>query len=43
VVNAQGRLVSGSPGVQAGRLREEGVVVRDGRVVDAPVGRFSRP
>jgi methylated-DNA-protein-cysteine methyltransferase-like protein len=43
VVNAQGRIVSGSPRVQAGRLREEGVVVRDGRVVDAPVGRFARP
>jgi methylated-DNA-protein-cysteine methyltransferase-like protein len=43
VVDARGRLVSGRPRVQAGRLREEGVVVRDGRVVDAPVGRFARP
>ena len=43
VVNAQGRLVSGRPRVQAGRLRAEGVVVRDGRVVDAPVGRFAHP
>jgi methylated-DNA-protein-cysteine methyltransferase-like protein len=42
VVSAAGRLVSGHPGVQAGRLREEGVVVRRGRVVDAPIGRFAR-
>ena len=43
VVGVTGRIVSGRPGVQAERLRAEGVVVRRGRVVDAPVGRFSRP
>ena len=42
VVNAAGRLVSGSPLEQAAQLRAEGVSVRADRVVDAPVGRFSR-
>jgi methylated-DNA-protein-cysteine methyltransferase related protein len=43
VVNASGRLVAGDPVLQAQLLREEGVVVRDARVLDAPTGRFSRP
>ncbi len=42
VVNASGRLVAGDPLLQAQLLREEGVEVRDGRVRDAPSGRFSR-
>jgi methylated-DNA-protein-cysteine methyltransferase-like protein len=42
VVAAGGRLVSGHPEEQAALLRAEGVAVRDGRVVHAPVGRFSR-
>lgn len=42
VVNAAGRLVSGSPREQAALLRSEGVTVRGERVVDAPIGRFSR-
>ena len=42
VVNAAGKLVAGQPDLQAGLLAEEDVIVRNGRVVDAPVGRFSR-
>ena len=42
VVNASGQLVAGNPLLQAQLLREEGVAVRDGRVRDAPSGRFSR-
>jgi len=42
VVNAAGHLRAGQPEVQSGLLGEENVVVRDGRVIDAPVGRFSR-
>ena len=42
VVNASGRIVSGDLDLQAGLLREENVLVRDGRVVRAPIGRFSR-
>ena len=42
VVNATGKLVAGQPDLQAGLLVEEDVIVRNGRVVDAPVGRFSR-
>ncbi|MGB0111935.1 MAG: MGMT family protein [Ilumatobacteraceae bacterium] len=41
VVNASARLRSGQPEVQAELLAAEGVLVRDGRVIDAPVGRFS--
>jgi methylated-DNA-protein-cysteine methyltransferase related protein len=41
VVNATGRLVPGHEHDQAGLLRREGVDVRNGRVVRAPVGRFS--
>ncbi len=40
VVNASGQLRSSQPRVQAALLAEEGVVVRDGRVVSAPIGRF---
>lgn len=43
VVNAAGRLVPGHEREQAALLRAEGVTVRSGRVVDAPVGRFRRP
>lgn len=43
VVNAAGRLVPGHEREQSALLRAEGVTVRDGRVVAAPVGRFSRP
>ena len=42
VVNASGRLVAGDPLLQAQLLRDEDVEVRDGRVRDAPSGRFSR-
>jgi methylated-DNA-protein-cysteine methyltransferase-like protein len=42
VVNASGHLVAGDPVLQAQLLREEDVEVRDGRVLDAPWGRFSR-
>jgi methylated-DNA-protein-cysteine methyltransferase related protein len=38
VVAATGRLVAGDPDVQAALLRDEGVDVRDGRVVGAPTG-----
>ncbi len=41
VVNAAGRLVCHEPALQARLLAEENVVVRDGRVVAAPVGRFA--
>ena len=42
VVNSTGRLVPGSERRQAARLRPEGVTVRDGRVREAPLGRFRR-
>ncbi|RLE26299.1 MAG: cysteine methyltransferase [Actinobacteria bacterium] len=42
IVNASGKLVAGQPKIQAGLLGEEDVIVRNGRVVDAPIGRFSR-
>jgi methylated-DNA-protein-cysteine methyltransferase-like protein len=42
VVNATGKLVAGKSALQAGLLGEEDVIVRGGRVVDAPIGRFSR-
>jgi methylated-DNA-protein-cysteine methyltransferase related protein len=42
VVNAGGRLVAGDPILQARLLRDEGVIVSEGRVADAPIGRFSR-
>jgi alkylated DNA nucleotide flippase Atl1 len=43
VVTSAGRLVPGHEADQAGRLRAEGAVVRDGKVRSAPLGRFSRP
>ena len=43
VVTSNGRLVPGHEAQQAGRLRSEGVVVRGGRVVAAPIGRFAAP
>ena len=39
VVNAAGRLVAGDPVLQSQCLRDEGVVVADGRVTGAPIGR----
>ncbi len=41
VVRADGRLAAGDGREQATLLRAEGVVVRSGRVVDAPDGRFA--
>jgi methylated-DNA-protein-cysteine methyltransferase-like protein len=43
VVNSAGRLVPGHEREQSQLLRAEGVLVTDGRVRSAPVGRFSRP
>jgi methylated-DNA-protein-cysteine methyltransferase-like protein len=40
VVNAAGRLVPGNEAAQTALLREEDVVIRNGRVVWAPCGRF---
>jgi len=42
VVNASAHIVSGDPDLQTQLLREEDVLVRDGRVLNAPIGRFSR-
>ncbi len=41
VVNAAGRLVAGDRRRQTELLAAEDVVVRDGRVVAAPIGRFA--
>lgn len=41
VVTASGRLVPGNEREQAARLRAEDVVVSDGRVRSAPLGRFA--
>ncbi len=41
VVNAAGQLRSSDPNLQAELLAQEDVVCRNGRVVDAPIGRFS--
>ena len=43
VVNAGGRIVSAHPDEQRALLRAEGVTVDDGRVRNAPLGRFHRP
>jgi methylated-DNA-protein-cysteine methyltransferase-like protein len=43
VVTSNGRLVPGHEAVQAQRLRAEGARIASGRVVEAPLGRFSRP
>jgi methylated-DNA-protein-cysteine methyltransferase-like protein len=42
IVRGDGRIVAGNPRKQAALLRSEGVVVRGGRVVAAPLGRFRR-
>ena len=42
VVNAAGRLVPGNESEQSQLLAEEGVLVRDGRVRVAPIGRFRK-
>lgn len=42
VVNAQGRIRTTNPALQAELLAEEGVLVSGGRVLDAPTGRFRR-
>lgn len=42
VVNASGRLAPGKEAPQRDLLVGEGVVVRDGAVIDAPLGRFAR-
>ena len=42
VVNASGHLRAGDLATQSDLLRAEGVLVADGRVVEAPIGRFSR-
>ncbi len=42
VVNAQGRIRTSNPALQAELLQEEGVLVTGGRVMDAPIGRFRR-
>jgi len=42
VVNAQGRIRTGNPALQAELLAEEDVLVAGGRVLDAPIGRFRR-
>jgi len=42
VVNAQGRIRTGNPALQAELLAEEDVLVTGGRVMDAPIGRFRR-
>ncbi len=42
VVNSVGRLVPGNEHEQAALLHDEAVTVRDNRVCDAPLGRFSR-
>ncbi len=42
VVNAAGQLRAGQPELQSGLLGEEEVIVRNGRVIEAPIGRFSR-
>lgn len=41
VVDARGRLVPGHEREQGALLAAEGVLVRGGRVVDAPFGRFA--
>jgi methylated-DNA-protein-cysteine methyltransferase-like protein len=42
VVRGDGRLVAPNAAAQAAALRAEGVTLRNGRVVLAPRGRFSR-
>ena len=42
VVNVAGRLRASDDKLQTALLAEENVVVRDGRVIAAPVGRFAK-
>lgn len=42
VVDAQGRIRTSNPALQAELLQEEDVLVAGGRVLDAPIGRFRR-
>jgi len=42
VVTSNGRLIPGHEARQAERLRAEGARIASGRVVEAPLGRFSR-
>ena len=42
VVDAQGRIRTSNPALQAELLAEEDVLVAGGRVMDAPIGRFRR-
>ena len=42
VVRSDGRIATDPAAGQAALLRAEGVTVRAGRVVDAPIGRFRR-
>ena len=42
VVNSNGQLRSGNPRLQTELLAEEDVIVRNNRVVDAPIGRFAK-
>jgi methylated-DNA-protein-cysteine methyltransferase-like protein len=41
VVNAQGRIRTSNPALQAELLAEEDVLVAGGRVLRAPIGRFA--
>jgi methylated-DNA-protein-cysteine methyltransferase-like protein len=41
VVRSDGRLATEKPSRQAALLRAEGVIVRNFRVVEAPLGRFA--
>ena len=41
LVNVAGVIRASDPALQARLLSEENVVVRDGRVIRAPIGRFS--
>jgi len=42
VVYASGKVAPCNPVLQAERLREEGVEVKNGRVIQAPLGRFAK-
>jgi methylated-DNA-protein-cysteine methyltransferase-like protein len=42
VVRSDGRIATDPAAGQAALLRAEGVTVRAGRVIDAPIGRFRR-
>ena len=42
VVNSTGHLRSSDPAEQAEILAEENVICRNGRVIDAPIGRLAR-